>query len=96
MDEKFLARAAVRKLGTERMMLRSSVRNTTLAGTMRTAAIISLAIAFSLPLLTVARADETFMKKDEPTTTIMKKKHELALLPVPHETDKTIIKKEHE
>lgn len=64
---------------------------------MRTAAVLSLVIAFSLPLVTLARADETVIKKDEPSsTTIIKKKHEPKLLPVPHETDKTIIKKEHE
>lgn len=64
---------------------------------MRTTAIVSLAIAFSLPLVTIARADETVIKKDEPSsTTVIKKKHEPKVLPVPHETDKTIIKKEHE
>lgn len=64
---------------------------------MRTAAVVSLVIAFSLPLIAVARADETVIKKDEPSsTTIIKKKQEPKLLPIPHETDKTIIKKEHE
>lgn len=63
---------------------------------MRTAALVSLVIVFSLPLVTLARADETVIKKDEPSTTIIKKKREPKVIPVPHETDKTIIKKEHE
>jgi len=64
---------------------------------MRAATVISLAVAFSLPLITLARADETIIKKDEPSsTTIIKKKHEPELLPVPHETEKTIIKKEND
>jgi len=64
---------------------------------MRTATVISLAVAFSLPLVTIARADETVIKKDEPaTTTIIKKKHDPEVLPVPHENDTTIIKKEHD
>lgn len=65
---------------------------------MRKATIISLAIAFSLPLITMARADETVIKKDEPSsTTIIKKKEGPALLPVPHEHDTTtIIKKEND
>ena len=64
---------------------------------MRTATIISLAVAFSLPLVTIARADETVIKKDQPSsTTIIEKKHDPEVLPVPHEGDTTIIKKEHE
>ena len=64
---------------------------------MRKATIVSLAVAFSLPLVTIARADETVIKKDEPSsTTIIKKKHDPEVVPVPHEGDTTIIKKEHE
>ena len=64
---------------------------------MRKVTRISMAIAFSLPLLTIARADETVIKKSEPSsTTIIKKKHEPEVLPVPHESDTTVIKKEHE
>lgn len=64
---------------------------------MRTVAIVSLAVAFSLPLVAIARADETVIKKDQPSsTTVIKKKHEPAVLPVPHERDKTIIKKENQ
>ena len=62
---------------------------------MRTATMVSLVVAFSLPLVTIARADETVIKK-EPSTTVIKKRHEPELLPVPHEHDRTIIKKEHE
>jgi hypothetical protein len=51
-------------------------------------------IAFSLPLVTIARADETVIKKDQPSTTIIKKKRDPEVLPVPHEHEKTIIKKE--
>jgi hypothetical protein len=57
---------------------------------------MSLAIALSLPLVTIARADETVIKKDQPSTTIIKKRHGPEVLPMPHEHDKTIIKKEHE
>lgn len=64
---------------------------------MRTATIISFVIAFSLPLVTIARADETVIKKDEPSsTTVIKKRHDPALLPVPHESDTTVIKKERD
>jgi hypothetical protein len=56
-----------------------------------------MAIAFSLPLVTIARADETIIKKNEPSsTTIIKKKHEPAVVTVPHESDTTVIKKERE
>lgn len=65
---------------------------------MRTATMISIAIALSLPLVTIARADETVIKKNEPssTTTVIKKKHEPDVLPVPRENDTTVIKKERE
>lgn len=63
---------------------------------MRIAYAVSVAVALSLPLVTIARADETIIKKDEPSTTIIKKKEEPRLLPVPHEEHKTIIKKEYE
>jgi hypothetical protein len=64
---------------------------------MRKVTLISMAIAFSLPLVTIARADETIIKKNEPSSTIViKKKHEPEVLPVPHENDTTVIKKEHE
>jgi hypothetical protein len=63
---------------------------------MRIATAVSLAVALSLPLITIARADDVVIKKDEPSTTVIKKKEEPRLLPVPHEEQKTIIKKEHE
>ena len=64
---------------------------------MRTATIVSLAVAFSLPFVTIARADETVIKRDEPSsTTVVKKKEEIAPLPVPHTEEKTIIKKEND
>ena len=65
---------------------------------MRAATIISLVIASSLPLVTIARADETVIKKEQPSsTTVIKKKHDPELLPVPHESDTTtVIKKEHD
>lgn len=63
---------------------------------MRSATIISLAIAFSLPLVTIARADETVIKKDQPSSTTIIKKHDPEVLPVPHDRDTTIIKKERE
>jgi hypothetical protein len=61
---------------------------------MRLATMISIAVALSLPLVTIARADETVIKKDQPSTTIIKKKHDTDVVPVPHEHEKTIIKKE--
>lgn len=64
---------------------------------MRIAFAVSVAVALSLPVVTMARADEVTIKKDEPSTTVIKKKEEPRLLPVPHEEHKTtIIKKEHE
>ncbi|HZR62397.1 MAG TPA: hypothetical protein VFA80_15735 [Xanthobacteraceae bacterium] len=63
---------------------------------MRTAFAVSVAVALSVPLVTIARADDVTIKKDEPSTTVIKKKEEPRLLPVPHEEHKTIIKKEHE
>jgi hypothetical protein len=63
---------------------------------MRVAFAVSIAVALSLPLVTIARADDVVIKKDEPSTTVIKKKEEPRLLPVPHEEQKTIIKKEHE
>lgn len=63
---------------------------------MRIAYAVSIAVALSLPLVTIARADDVVIKKDEPSTTVIKKKEEPRLLPVPHEEQKTIIKKEHE
>lgn len=63
---------------------------------MRTTTIISLAVGLGLSFATIARADETVIKKNEPSTTIIKKKHEPSVLPVPHEHDKTSIKKENE
>ena len=65
---------------------------------MRKATLIAMAIAFSLPLVTIARADETVIKKDEPSsTTIIQKRHDPDVLPVPHEHDSTtVIKKEHD
>lgn len=63
---------------------------------MRIAYAVSIAVALSLPLVTMARADDVVIKKDEPSTTVIKKKEEPRLLPVPHEEQKTIIKKEHE
>jgi hypothetical protein len=61
---------------------------------MRIAFAVSVAVALSLPLVTIARADEVVIKRHEPSTTVIKKREEPRLLPVPHET--TIIKKEHE
>ena len=65
---------------------------------MRKATVIAMAVAFSLPLVTIARADETVIKKDEPSsTTIIKKKHDPEVLPVPHEHGSTtVIKKERD
>ena len=63
---------------------------------MRIAYAVSIAVALSLPLVTIARADDVVIKKDQPSTTVIKKKEEPKLLPVPHEENKTIIKKEHE
>jgi hypothetical protein len=63
---------------------------------MRIAFAVSIAVALSLPLVTMARADDVVIKKDHPSTTVIKKKEEPKLLPVPHEENKTIIKKEHE
>ena len=65
---------------------------------MRKATVIAMAVAFSLPLVTIVRADETVIKKDEPSsTTIIKKKHDPEVLPVPHERDSTtVIKKERD
>ena len=65
---------------------------------MRKATVIAMAVAFSLPLVTIARADETVIKKDEPaSTTIIKKRHDPEVLPVPHEHDSTtVIKKERD
>ena len=64
---------------------------------MRFATAVWLAVALSLPMITIARADDVVIKKDEPSsTTVIKKKEEPQLLPVPHEEHKTIIKKEHE
>jgi len=65
---------------------------------MRKVSVIAMAIAISLPLVTIARADETVIKKNEPSsTTIIKKKHDPEVLPIPHENDSTtVIKKEHD
>jgi hypothetical protein len=64
---------------------------------MRTAFAVSVAVALSLPVVTIARADDVVIKKNEPSsTTVIKKKEEPRLLPVPHEEQKTIIKKEHD
>jgi len=59
---------------------------------------IAMAVVFSLPLVTIARADETIIKKNEPSsTTIIKKRHDPEVLPVPHEHDSTtVIKKEND
>ena len=63
---------------------------------MRTATMILLAVAVSLPLVTIARAEETVIKKDQPSTTTIIKKHDHEVLPVPHHDDTIIIKKERE
>jgi len=63
---------------------------------MRLAFAVSVAVALSLPFVTLARADDVVIKKDEPSSTTVIKKEEPRLLPVPHEEHKTIIKKEHE
>lgn len=63
---------------------------------MRIAYAVSVAVALSLPLVTMARADDVVIKKEEPSSTTVIKKDEPRLLPVPHEEQKTIIKKEND
>ena len=63
-------------------------------------AIAAATIAMSVPLASSVKAEDTttVIKKDrDGDTTVIKKEHELHVLPVPHtEEKKTIIRKDHE
>lgn len=59
---------------------------------------IVAAVAVSIPLASVVRADDTtVIKKDHPndSTTVIKKREGVNPLPVPHPEEHTTIKKEH-
>ena len=62
---------------------------------MRKTTVIAMAVAFCLPLLTIAQQRLVIRKDESSSTTIIKKKHDPEVLPIPQEHDSTtVIKKE--